>query len=99
MRTDRITKTQVPKFRQLEKQQDTGVYLNLSKREIAVLHAIAEGSTTDEISQQCGLSENTVESIRKRLLLKMDVRNMAQLVAKAYKTGLLTNYQTDTPPD
>ena len=92
-------KYKCPKFRHLEKQQNTGVYLNLSKREMGVLHAIAEGLTTGEISQQCSLSENTVESIRKRLLLKMDARNMAHLIAKAHKLNLITNYCTDTPPD
>jgi DNA-binding NarL/FixJ family response regulator len=88
-----------PKFRQMEKQQNAGVNINLSKREIEALHAIAEGLTTDEISQMYDMSENTVESIRKRLLLKMGARNMAQLVAKAYKTGVITDYCTDTPPD
>jgi len=87
------------KFRQLVKQQDPGVYLNWSQREIEVLNAIAEGLITDEISQKYGISENTVESIRKRLLLKMDARNMAQLVSKAHKIGLITNYCTDAPPD
>jgi len=88
-----------PKFRHLVKQQDTGAYLNLSHREIEVLIGIAEGLTTETISQRYTLSENTVESIRKRLLLKMDARNMGQLVAKAYKIGLITNYCTDMPPD
>ena len=88
-----------PKFRQLEKQQNSGANVNLSKREIEMLTSIAEGMTTEEMAQMHSISENTVESIRKRLLLKMGVRNMAQLVAKAYKTGLITNYCTDTPPD
>ena len=84
-----------PKFRQLVKQQGTGAFLNLSQREIEVLTAIAEGLTTEEIAQLHHISENTTESIRKRLLLKMDARNMAQLIAKAYKTCLITNYCTD----
>ena len=88
-----------PKFGQLVKQQDTGAFLNLSQREIEVLNAIAEGLTTEEISTLHHISDNTVESIRKRLLLKMDARNMAQLIAKAYKTGIITNYCTDMPPD
>ena len=88
-----------PKFRHLEKQQSTGVYINLSKRETEVLHAIAEGLTTAEIAKRCSISENTVESIRKRLLLKMDARNMAHLVSKAHKINLIANYCTDTPPD
>ena len=92
-------KYRCPKFRQLVKQQDTGSYLNLSQRESEVLNAIAEGLTTDEISQLYSISDNTVESIRKRLLVKMDARNMAQLVSKAHKIGLITNYRTDAPPD
>jgi len=88
-----------PKFRQLAKQQESGAFFNLSQREIEVINAIAEGMTTEEISQRYALSENTVESVRKRLLLKTGVRNMAELVAKAYKTGIITNYCTDMPPD
>ena len=88
-----------PKFQQLVKQQDTGDFLNLSQREIEILTAIAEGLTTGEIAQLHRISDNTVESIRKRLLLKLDARNMAQLIAKAHKIGLITNYCTDTPPD
>jgi len=88
-----------PKFRQLVKQQDSDAYLNLSQREIEILTAIGEGLTTEEISKLLSLSENTVESVRKRLLLKMDARNMAQLITKAHKIGLITNYCTDTPPD
>ncbi len=88
-----------PKFRHLKKQQETGAFLNFSKRELAVLHGIADGQTTAEISLQIGISENTVESIRKRLLVKMDARNMAQLVAKAYKAGVLDHYCTTSAPD
>ncbi len=87
------------KFRHLKKQQETGAFLNISKRELAVLHGIAEGMTTAEISLQIDICENTVESIRKRLLVKMDVRNMAQLIAKAYKTGILDHYCTTSAPD
>ena len=88
-----------PKFCHLIKQQETGAFFNFSQREIDILTAIAEGLTTYEMAQLYGISENTAESIRKRLLLKMDARNMGQLVAKAYKIGLITNYCTDTPPD
>jgi DNA-binding NarL/FixJ family response regulator len=88
-----------PKFQQLEKQHIIGVNVQLSEREIDVLKAIAEGLTSAEISLQQAISENTVESIRKRLLLKMYARNMAHLISKAHKSGIITNYQTDTPPD
>ena len=93
-------KYRCPKFRNLDsRQRNTDSLLDLSPREIEVLKAIADGLTTEDMSRLHGISENTVESIRKRLLLKFDARNMAQLVGKAHKIGLITNYCINAPPD
>ncbi len=88
-----------PKFRHLEKQKNSEIFLNISKRELDVLDGIVRGLTTAEISSQNDINENTVESIRKRLLVKLNARNMAQLVAKAYQAGIIENYCTDETPD
>ena len=81
-----------PKFTQLEKQFKKEGFFNLSKREIEILCVIAEGLTTEQIAERFRISENTVETIRKRLLLKSGAHNMPHLINRAHKAGLLTDY-------
>jgi len=81
-----------PKFQEVVKQQGADLHLKLSQLELQILYVIAKGLSTKEISHQYSFSENTIESIRKRLMVKLEVRNMAQLIDKAHKTGLMTDY-------
>lgn len=59
--------------------------LILSNREIEVLHLIAYECNTKEIAGQLYLSKYTVDSHRKNLMHKMDVRNTAGLVRRAFE--------------
>lgn len=58
-------------------------------RELDVLKAIARGFSSAEIARQLCLTENTVESYRKNLLLKLEARNVADLVMKGVERGYL----------
>ncbi len=62
----------------------------LTQRELDVLRAIAKGYNTGEIAAQLFLSENTIETHRKKLMLKLGARNMAELVVKAIGLGIVT---------
>lgn len=62
---------------------------SLSKREKEVLKLIAEEHTTQEIADKLFLSKHTIESYRKNLISKLDVRNLAGLTKYAIKLGLL----------
>lgn len=62
---------------------------SLSKREKEVLKLIAEEHTTQEIADILFLSKHTIESYRKNLLSKLEVRNLAGLTKYAIKLGLL----------
>lgn len=62
---------------------------NLTNREVEVLRLIAEERSSKEIADCLCLSVATVEDYRKNLLMKMEVRNMAGLVLKASKMGIL----------
>lgn len=62
---------------------------SLSEREVEVLHLISQGFTTRDIATQLNLSENTIETYRKNLLLKFDASNMASLVKLASDWGIL----------
>ena len=61
----------------------------LSKRESEVLELISLGLTTKEIAESLFLSDHTIISHRKNLLIKMDVKNTAGLVRRAFEKGLL----------
>lgn len=69
------------------KGKDTMVIL--TKREKDVLRLIAEEHTTQEIADKLFLSKHTIESYRKNLISKLNVKNLAGLTKYAIKLGLV----------
>lgn len=63
---------------------------SLSLREIDVLRLIADGLNTEGIAAKLGLKANTIETHRRHLLEKLDVRNSAELVRRAIASGILS---------
>jgi DNA-binding NarL/FixJ family response regulator len=63
--------------------------INLTDREKEVLKLIAEENTTQEIADTLFLSKHTIESYRKNLISKLNVKNLAGLTKHALKMGLL----------
>lgn len=61
----------------------------ISKREQEVLELIAYENNTLEIAQKLFISTHTVVTHRKNLLMKMQVRNSAGLVRKAFEWGII----------
>lgn len=61
----------------------------ISRRERQVLRLIVNEYTAKEISDELFISINTVDSHRKNLLMKLDVRNTAGLVRMAIEHDLL----------
>ena len=61
----------------------------LTRREKEVLKLIVEECTTDEIAAKLFLASTTVISHRKSLLRKLNAKNVAGLVKKAFEFGLL----------
>jgi len=62
--------------------------IKLTKREIEVITLIAQEYTTQEIADRLFISKHTVESYRKNLMTKLNVRNIAGLT----KYALRMNY-------
>lgn len=60
-----------------------------TKREIEVLDLIAEEMTMHEISRQLFISYQTVLTHRKNLFSKLNAKNTAGLMRKAYENRLL----------
>jgi len=61
----------------------------LSGREKEILQMIAGGMSTKMIARECRISINTVETHRRHLLQKLDVKNSMELIRKASELFLL----------
>ena len=61
----------------------------LSPREREVACLVAQGFTSREIAARLHISENTVESHRRRALHKLGLRNVAQLTSFVLREGLI----------
>jgi DNA-binding NarL/FixJ family response regulator len=83
-----LARVLVADYRRLHRERDeTGDAL--SEREEQVLRLIAEGKTGREIAEELVISPHTVERHRSNLLTKLQVRNKAELIQYAIRTGLL----------
>jgi DNA-binding NarL/FixJ family response regulator len=61
----------------------------LTPREREVMALVATGMSNDEIAERFVISRATVKTHVSRALIKLDVRDRAQLVAVAYQAGLV----------
>jgi DNA-binding NarL/FixJ family response regulator len=61
----------------------------LTEREREVMALAAEGLSNDEIAELLTISPATAKTHVSRAMLKLDVRDRAQLVVLAYQTGLV----------
>ncbi len=70
----------------LEREEDNSA---LTLRERQVLHLIAEGCSNAAIAERLSISAKTVDNHRTRMMAKLNVHSIAQLIAYALKEGLL----------
>ena len=62
----------------------------LTPREREVLQLVAEGNTTRDIADRLSLSERTVETHRRQIMNKLNLRSVAELTKLAVREGLTT---------
>ena len=62
----------------------------LTKRELQVLQLIADGKSTKDIATRLELSVKTVETHRKQIMDKLDIRSIAGLTKYCIREGLTT---------
>jgi len=73
----------------LGKQNQGELHEELSNREFEVLLAIGRGLSITEIAEKLSLSISTVNTYRKRILEKMDIKTNAGLIHYVIKNNLL----------
>ncbi len=61
----------------------------LTGRERQVLFGIARGETNTVIAERLGISANTVDKHRTKIMRKLGVHSAAELLARAFRDGLL----------
>ena len=62
-----------------------GLHKKLSKREIEILRFFCKGLKNHEIATELGLHEKTISTYKKRLLTKLPVKNLIEMVNFASK--------------
>ncbi len=60
-----------------------------SLRETQILHLIAQGKTTREIADNLFLSANTVETHRKRMIKRVNAKNIFGVFNYTIRTGII----------
>jgi two-component system invasion response regulator UvrY len=63
---------------------------SLSERELEVMLHIAAGKTVGEIAEELHLSVKTISTYRSRILIKMDMRNNAEIMRYAMQQRLVS---------
>ncbi len=62
----------------------------ITKREIEILDLLSRGLSSNDIAETLFISKNTVNFHRRQLLKKTNSKNIAELIGKAYRHGILT---------
>ena len=68
----------------------TTVMICSPSREREILHLLAQGKSNKEIAAQWNLSTYTVETHRRNLQEKLNLRNFADLVLYAVRKGIIS---------
>ena len=87
-----VTRRLLERFAQLQEPSDPErdrVLSQLTEREREVLVLVAQGLSNREIAERLFLAEPTVKTHVSHLLLKLDLRDRAQLVVLAYESGIV----------
>lgn len=86
-----ITKTMLRSY-QKSKVFDSPMDVELSEREKEVVVLIANGLTSGEIAEKLFISTHTVDTHRKNILSKLNVKNATGIMRFALQTGIIKGF-------
>ena len=84
-----VTRRVIKQFTKLPPRTPPTGFDELTSREHEVLQLLAQGLSNAEIGAQLYIGETTVKTHVTRVLQKLDVRDRAQAIVVAYRTGLV----------
>lgn len=84
-----VTRRLIAEFAGRPERREDPRFADLTDRERQVLREVARGLTNGELSESLYISENTVKTHIKRILLKLGARDRVQAVVMAFEGGLM----------
>ena len=69
--------------------QAAGSARALTEREVQILQQMANGRSTRHLVELLGLTENTIETHRRKILKKLNAANMIEAVTIAFRKKIL----------
>jgi DNA-binding NarL/FixJ family response regulator len=92
-----VTRQVIRQFTRMNRQERPAAYESLTTRELDVFRLITEGLSNAEIGGRLFISGTTVKTHVTRLLQKLGVRDRAQAIVLAYRTGLFDEAREGRP--
>ena len=68
----------------------------LTPRERQVFDLVVRGNTNKQVARALGCTERTIKAHRHRVMEKMQVRTLPELVSLAERVGACVGYRTDS---
>lgn len=73
-----------------QRQQEERTEVRLTPRESEIVRLLAEGKANKEIAPQLGITVRTVETHRAKIMLKLGLHSLAELIHYAMRHGIAT---------
>ena len=83
-----VTQAVIQQFARLQRTPPPAEVASLTSRELEVFRLISQGLSNAEIGEALFISDTTVKTHVTRLLSKLQLRDRAQAIVLAYRTGL-----------
>jgi DNA-binding NarL/FixJ family response regulator len=94
-----VTQRVIKQFARLHRQPPPKTVSALTGRELDVFRLISQGLSNAEIGQQLFISDTTVKTHVTRVLQKLGLRDRAQAIVLAYRTGLFEGRDDGRGPE
>lgn len=85
-----VSKIMVDGLISLNKKEDSEKEIPLTKREIEIIKLISDDLTNNEIAEKLNISLRTVETHRRNLMQKLDVKSTVALIRWALQNKIMT---------
>lgn len=84
----KITDVVIKEYIKTTSKKEVSAFSTLTNREREVLQLIAEGKSTKQIASYLNVSTKTVETHRRQIMEKLNIRTIAELIKYAIREGI-----------